>query len=236
MFSLQSFERRVDIMSHLVKVDHVTYACAKGMIEKWAWFHTEVEGGKLVTRIDDVDPTNPRSSMKLWCIDYGSFGIALVEGIDREEKSQVTLFAERHGDHSIQHVAYDTHNLDKFTQRLQEYGCHPLGEPISKRDSFGLLKQLFCRGYSQLSPAENSFAEYVQRPKSVQDELEVTFSQKAGKGFYRQIEEAMDQGMQTSFTSFTKMPSNWQPAIAEQPASAARIVEKAVDANLAISR
>lgn len=206
-------------MSHLVKVDHVTYACVKGMIEKWAWFHIEVEGGKLVTRIDDVDPNNPRSSMKLWCIDYGTFGIALVEGVDREEKSQVTLFAEKHGDHSVQHVAYDTNDLNTFTERLQQHGFQPLGEPISKRDSYGLLKQLFCKGYSQLSPAENTFAEYVQRPRSVKEELEVTFSQKAGKGFYRQIEEAMAQGQPTIFTTFSRMPIDWQPPEVEQPVS-----------------
>jgi hypothetical protein len=197
-------------MSWLVKVDHITYACAKGMIEKWAWFHIEVEGGKLIKRIDDVDPHNPNSSMKLWCIDYGDFGIALVEGIDRNEKSQVTLFAEMHGDHSVQHVAYDTSNLDQFIDRLEKYGFNVLGEPIAKRDAYGMLKQVFCRGYSQLSPAENQFAEYVQRPRSIQEELEVTFSQKAGKGFYRQIEEAMAQGNDTTFTNFSVMPSNWE--------------------------
>jgi hypothetical protein len=148
--------------------------------------------------------------MKLWCIDYGDFGIALVEGIDRNEKSQVTLFAEMHGDHSVQHVAYDTSNLDQFIDRLEKYGFNVLGEPIAKRDAYGMLKQVFCRGYSQLSPAENQFAEYVQRPRSIQEELEVTFSQKAGKGFYRQIEEAMAQGNDTTFTNFSVMPSNWE--------------------------
>jgi hypothetical protein len=207
-------------MSWLVKVDHITYACAKGMIEKWAWFHIEVEGGKLIKRIDDVDPHNPNSSMKLWCIDYGDFGIALVEGIDRNEKSQVTLFAEMHGDHSVQHVAYDTSNLDQFIDRLEKYGFNVLGEPIAKRDAYGMLKQVFCRGYSQLSPAENQFAEYVQRPRSIQEELEVTFSQKAGKGFYRQIEEAMAEGNNTTFTNFSVMPSNWETP-ASEPALAA---------------
>lgn len=209
-------------MSWLVGVDHVTYACAKGMIEKWAWYHIEVEGGRLVKRIDDVDPTNPNSSMKLWCIDYGTFGIALVEGIDRAEKSQVTLFAELHGDHSIQHVAYDTTNLDKFMKRLEEHGFNVLGEPISKRDAFGMLKQVFCRGYSQLSPAENQFAEYVQRPKSVQEELEITFSQKAGKGFYRQIEEAMATDTKTTFTDFVKMPESWDVPEEQPPIAASR--------------
>ena len=62
-------------MSFLRKVDHITYACAQGTIERWAWFHTEVEGGRLITRIDDVRPQDPDSSMKLWCIDFGEFGI-----------------------------------------------------------------------------------------------------------------------------------------------------------------
>jgi hypothetical protein len=219
-------------MSWLVKVDHVTYACAKGMIEKWAWFHIEVEGGKLIKRIDDVDPNNPNSSMKLWCIDYGDFGIALVEGIDRNEKSQVTLFAEMHGDHSVQHVAYDTTNLEQFIDRLENYGFNVLGEPISKRDAYGMLKQVFGRGYSQLSPAENQFAEYVQRPRSIQEELEVTFSQKAGKGFYRQIEEAMAQETKTTFTDFSKMPSEWQIPASEPRVAANLKVESQADKEL----
>ena len=76
--------------SHLKKVDHITYACAKGQIEKWAWFHIEVEGGRLINRIDDVRPDDPSDSMKIWCIDYGEFGVALIEGIDRASTSQVT--------------------------------------------------------------------------------------------------------------------------------------------------
>jgi hypothetical protein len=198
-------------MGRIIKVDHVAYACAKGMIEKWAWFHTEVEGGTLVARFDDVDPENPDSSMKLWCIDYeGEFGIALIEGIDRNEKSQVTLFSERHGDHSIQHVAYDTDDLEKFIERLKQYDCEVLGEAISRRDSFGLLKQVFCKGYSQLNPSETAFAEYVQRPRSTSDELEISFSQKAGKGFFRQIQEATAKGETVLFTNFSAMPTDWQ--------------------------
>jgi hypothetical protein len=218
-------------MSWLVRVDHVTYACTQNMIEKWAWFHIEVEGGRLVARIDDVDPENPNSSMKLWCIDYGAFGIALVEGIDRAEKSQVTLFADRHGDHSIQHVAYDTSNLDSFMERLQQYNCHALGEPIAKQDAFGLLKQLFCKGYSHLNPSETAFAEYVQRPRNAVEELEVTFSQKAGKGFYKQIEEATAQGKQLIFTDFSAMPATWQPPAVELHLSAQHEKSDAKDAS-----
>ncbi|MFB2918246.1 hypothetical protein [Aerosakkonema funiforme] len=221
-------------MSYLLKVDHVTYACAKGTIEKWAWFHVEVEGGKLIQRIDDLDPNNPNSSTKLWCIDYGDFGIALVEGIDRNEKSHVTLFAEMHGDHSIQHVAYDTRDLDKFIERLENYGFNTLGEAISKRDAYGMAKQVFCRGYSQLGPAESQYAEYVQRPRSIHEEFEVTFDQKMMKGFYRQIEAAMAQETKTTFTDFSGMPSDWQVPTSEPKIPVYHNVEKEAEKELAL--
>ncbi len=109
-------------MSQLRKIDHVSYACAAGQIEKWAWFHIEVEGGTLIKRIDDARPGDPHSSMKIWCIDYGNFGVALIEGIDRAGKSQVTSFVEKHGDHSCQHVAYDCYDLDAFIGRMKSLG------------------------------------------------------------------------------------------------------------------
>ena len=114
-------------MSHLKKIDHVTYAVESGAIERWAWFHIEVEGGKLIKRIDDARQGDSNSSMKIWCIDYGDFGIALIEGIDRAEKSQVTSFVEKHGDHACQHVAYDCHDLDGFVEHMKSMGGHPRG-------------------------------------------------------------------------------------------------------------
>jgi hypothetical protein len=133
--------------SLLKKVDHITYACEQGSIERWAWFHIEVEGGTLINRIDDVRPDDPDSSMKIWCIDYGEFGVALIEGIDRAKKSQVTKFVERHGDHACQHVAYDTYDLERFQQRMQSMGGTPRGETLVRNDGFGILKQMFARGY-----------------------------------------------------------------------------------------
>jgi len=152
-------------MSHLKKVDHITYACDRGRIEQWAWFHIEVEGGTLINRIDDVRPDDPDSSMKIWCIDFGEFGIALIEGIDRAKKSQVTKFVERHGDHSCQHVAYDTHDLDKFVAHLQANGGTPRGEVLVRNDGFGVLKQMFARGYEEGDAAEASFPEYCSVPR-----------------------------------------------------------------------
>jgi hypothetical protein len=197
-------------MAHLKKVDHITYACARGTIEKWAWFHIEVEGGVLINRIDDVRPEDPDSSMKIWCIDYGEFGIALIEGIDRKRQSQVTRFVEHHGDHSCQHVAYDCNDLDAFRSHLVRSGCHPRGQTLVRNDGFGVLKQMFAKGYEAGDPTTSGFPEYVQRPRQGDEDLTITFSQGAGRGFYEQIENAVATGDEEPFVDFSRMPSDWR--------------------------
>ncbi len=198
-------------MAHLKKVDHIAYAVEEGSIEKWAWFHIEVEGGALITRIDDVRPGDPDSSMKIWCIDYGEFGVALIEGIDRAKKSQVTKFVERHGDHSCQHVAYDTHDLEKFLGHLTDMGGNPRGRMLVRDDGFGVLKQIFARGYASGDAGEASFPEYCQRPPvgSSDEEVAITFAEETGKGFYDQIENAIDAHDEAPFFDFAHMPADW---------------------------
>lgn len=198
-------------MSWLKKIDHVTYAVAKGTIEKWTWFHTEIEGGILINRIDDVRPDDPDSSMKIWCIDYGNFGVALVEGIDRKKKSQVTAFVEKHGDHACQHVAYDTENLEAFLGHIAKFHARPRGETLVRNDGFGILKQMFAKGYTEGDAGEASFPEYVERPKGKDAEkTNITFSKQAGKGFYQQVEDAREKGDTEPFIDFNRMPKNWK--------------------------
>ena len=195
----------------LKKVDHVTYACEQGSIERWAWFHIEVEGGTLINRIDDVRPGDPDSSMKIWCIDYGEFGVALIEGIDRAKKSQVTQFVDRHGDHAVQHVAFDTHDLDAFIDHMKRLGGSPRGEVLVRNDGFGTLKQMFARGYVEGSAAETAFPEYVQRPNAeTADDVHITFAQETGKGFYDQVADAVEAGDDAPFFDFSMMPDDWE--------------------------
>ena len=205
-------------MPQLRKIDHVSYACAAGMIEKWAWFHIEVEGGTLIKRIDDARPGDPDSSMKIWCIDFGNFGIALIEGIDRAKPSQVTRYVEKHGDHSVQHVAYDTADLDAFLRRLQEMGGHPRGGTLVRDDGFGILKQMFAKGYATGHAGEATFPEYCQRPDPTGSdrEVEITFSKRAGGEFYKQVQDAIKADDREPFFDFARMPANWNVP-AEQP-------------------
>lgn len=191
------------------KVDHITYACAQGTIEKWAWFHIEVEGGTLINRIDDVRPGDPDSSMKIWCVDFGEFGVALIEGIDRAKLSQVSKFTNKHGDHSVQHVAFDTYDLDAFVSRMKEMGGTPRGEVLVRNDGFGTLKQMFARGYAEGDAGEASFPEYCQRPESGDEDVAITFAEETGKGFYDQVEDAIEGDDHAPFFDFAKMPADW---------------------------
>ena len=190
-----------------------------------------MEGGTLIKRIDDARPGDPNSSMKIWCIDYGDFGIALIEGIDRAEKSQVTSFVERHGDHSCQHVAYDCHNLEKFIGHMKSLGGHPRGNVLVQDDGFGILKQMFAKGYASGHAGEATFPEYCERPETADKakEVEITFSKKAGGEFYKQVQNAIDDGDEQPFFDFSHMAEDWEVP-AEQPKGSADPVAKLVAA------
>ena len=193
------------------RIDHITYAVEAGMLEKWAWYHIEVEGGRLFKYYDDVAPDNPNSSMRLWCIGYEYFWIALIEGIDRAAKSQVTLFVEKHGDHSIQHVAYDVGNLDEFITRTTQYGVRFRGDIVD----LGSNRQQFTKGHNTQDPAESTFTEYLSRYGEEYDQSNSTnldlVSKEAGVILYNTIEDAIEVGDTQPIVDFSAMPDNFDP-------------------------
>lgn len=200
-------------MKWLQKIDHVTYVVHRDTIRKWAWLYIEKLGGKLTLRVDDTNPRE-KSSMMLWCIDFGEFGIALVAGIDRQEKSHVTAYAERHGDHSVQHVAFQVPDLVAFQKEMVEQaGLRLLGPILQRNDGFGWVRQVFAKGYDDsANPAEVGFPEFVERPlKKGEAFPEVSFSADAGTGLYQQAQDAMDADRRETMVDFSGMPPDWEP-------------------------
>ncbi len=202
-------------MKWLQKVDHVTYVVHPDTIRKWAWLYIEKFGGKLTLRVDDTNP-HDKSSMMLWCIDFGEFGVALVAGIDRQEKSHVSAYAERHGDHSVQHVAFQVPELAAFRDAMvEECGMHLRGPILQRDDGFGWVRQVFAKGYDQsANPAEVGFPEFVERPtKKGEAFAEVSFSAQAGTGLYQQAQDAMDSDDRQAMVDFAAMPAGWEPSL-----------------------
>jgi hypothetical protein len=178
------------------------------MLEKWAWYHTEVEGGHLFARYDDVAPDNPNSSMRLWCISYESFWIALIEGIDRAKKSQVTAFVEKHGDHAVQHVAYDVGDLGDFLKQAAACGVQLRGTVVQIDDTF----QQFTKGHGSGSPVETTFTEYLSR-RCDGDNLDVQnlASEEAGIILYEQMEAAWEAEDWQPMLDFSAIPDSFDP-------------------------
>ena len=122
----------------------------------------------------------------------------------------MTAFVDRHGDHSVQHVAFDTYNLEAFQDRMKAMGGTPRGDTLVRNDGFGVLKQMFARGYEKGSADESTFPEYVQRPRAeTPADVSITFAEETGKGFYDQVADAVETGDDAPFFDFTKMPANW---------------------------
>jgi hypothetical protein len=107
-------------------------------------------------------------------------------------------------------VAYATDDLEKFIEHMQGLGGTPRGKVLVRNDGFGVLKQMFARGYDEGDAAEASFPEYVQRPAAGDSaDVAITFAQETGKGFYDQIEEAVAHGDEAPFFDFDRMPADW---------------------------
>ena len=94
---------------------------------------------------------------------------------------------------------------------MRELGGSARGGTLVRNDGFGILKQMFARGYSEGDAAEATFPEYVQRPiASDADEVHITFAEETGEGFYDQIEDAVAAGDEEPFFDFSKMPADWE--------------------------
>jgi SAM-dependent methyltransferase len=218
----------------LKRIDHVTCVVRPDTIERWAWFYIDVLGGVLTLRTDDTNPSGD-SSMMVWTIDFEEFGVALIAGVDREEVSHVTAFAEKHGDHSFQHVAFQVSNLDAFRERLSSHGVDVLGDTLAREDGAGrVVKQVFGNPFHG---DENSslvgFYEFVERPSGEERDAgaaeppPITFSTNAGKLLYEQAQSQMLADRRERMTRFSKMPPGWtvpepRPDLAARDPAAAR--------------
>jgi hypothetical protein len=101
-------------------------------------------------------------------------------------------------------------------------GGRPRGDTVVRHDGFGILKQMFAKGYAAGNAAEATFPEYVQRPRAADSaEVQVTFSEQAGRSFYDQIETAIETGDREPLVDFSRMPEGWRV-----PAPAPEIREK----------
>ncbi len=182
-------------------VDHVAIAVKD--IEAWKRVYIDLLGGENFFETNDAVPGGP-SSMRLCGVKLGGYSIALLEGIDRDQTSQVSAFQKAHGDHSFQHLAVRVDNLDNFAQWARGQNFQFLGSVQERADAFGPIKQVFARPFDpSLAPDQGNFYEFVERPignKFAAGEVGGdSFSSDFAKEFFTQIERAQNKGEALSF-------------------------------------
>ena len=179
--------------------DHITYAVRD--IRLWRHFYVNVMGGREIHHTADVNPAGS-SSMELYGIELGRSRIALVSPINRSATSQVESFLQKHGDHSIQHVAYAISNLEAFVAEMRQKGFRFLGGIKERADSFGPVKQIFTKRFDAIatSAVDGVFFEFVERKeKSAAAERDEAFSSDVANQFYKAVEAAGDTDDGESF-------------------------------------
>lgn len=196
-------------------VDHITYVVTLDTIKRWAWYYLEVLkswGGKLTKKIDDADPTG-KSSMMLWEIDFGNFAIALVAGIDREEKSHATVFRETHAERMVQHIQFRPPNedLDALIADLEKYGATFQSRLLVRQEGNDLVKQVFLSPTDEtVNPAESGFDELGRRASK---DSPITFDENVAANLYRAAQELMNRDIRAPMLDWSLMPDDWKPPV-----------------------
>lgn len=175
-------------------VDHTTYAVRD--IELWRGVYVDLWGFREIHYTADANPDGS-SSMRLYGLECGNERIALVSPINRSSISHVHHFLERHGDHSVQHVAIAVSNLEAFVEDMKCKQFKFLGNIKVRTDLFGPIKQIFAKRFdAHLTPAEGPFYEFVERPKDMESGLAEFFSSTVAGELYEDVENdiAHDNG------------------------------------------
>ena len=166
--------------------DHITYAVRD--IESWKAVYIDCFGFREIHHTRDASPEGT-SSMELYGLESGHSRIALVSPINREEISHVQYFISKHGDHSIQHVAYGIRNLEAFITEMKAKGFNFLGDIKYRSDAFGQVKQIFAKRFdANLTPADGAFYEFVERPVQTEADGADFFSHTTAKDLYEDVE------------------------------------------------
>lgn len=157
-------------------------------IESWRRVYVDYFGFQEIHHTADASPDGT-SSMELYGLQSAHSRIALVSPINGASISHVEHFLRKHGDHSVQHVAYAIQNLEAFVWEMKHKGFHFLGDIKYRIDSFGPIKQIFAKRFdSSLTPVEGPFYEFVERPMQAEAGSADFFSSAVAGELYGDVE------------------------------------------------
>src|SRR5918912_2666196 len=125
-------------MAGSMGIDHITL-CVKDL-NAAEYLFTKVLGFEVIWSARDVG--TERSSMDTIVVQRGDAKVALMQGRDKEMKSQITEFVEKYGQ-TVQHIAIEVDDIDAVCREWEAHGVRFAGPVKEGRDGFGPLRQRF---------------------------------------------------------------------------------------------
>ncbi|GMV49740.1 MAG: hypothetical protein NBKEAIPA_01781 [Nitrospirae bacterium] len=183
-------------MSETAGIDHITL-CVKNLPAAEHLF-TKVLGFHIIWSAQDVG--SERSSMDTIVVQRGEAKIALMQGRNKTQRSQICEFIDRYGE-GVQHIAIEVDDIDAVCREWEQQGVRFCGETKNGRDGFGPLRQRFTY---PLFPDCGLFLELTQRQHGHEESK--TFVRATVEALYRDIERAQGTGVQRTIIDYETLP------------------------------
>jgi methylmalonyl-CoA/ethylmalonyl-CoA epimerase len=183
-------------MKDAVGFDHITL-CVKNLAAAESLF-TTVLGFNVIWSAQDVG--SDKSSMDTVVVQRGDAKIALMQGRNKERRSQICEFIDKYGE-GVQHIAIEVDDIDSVCHEWESHGVRFCGDVKNGRDGFGPLKQRFTY---PLFPGCGVFLELTQRQHGQEESK--TFVRATVEALYRDIERDQSRGVEKTIVDYETLP------------------------------
>ena len=183
-------------MKDAVGFDHITL-CVKNLAAAESLF-TTVLGFNVIWSAQDVG--SDKSSMDTVVVQRGDAKIALMQGRNKERRSQICEFIDKYGE-GVQHIAIEVDDIDSVCHEWESHGVRFCGDVKNGRDGFGPLKQRFTY---PLFPGCGVFLELTQRQHGHEESK--TFVRATVEALYRDIERDQSRGVEKTIVDYETLP------------------------------
>lgn len=183
-------------MTEAIGVDHITL-CVKNLAAT-KYLFTHILGFEVIWSAQDVG--SDKSSMDTVVVQRGEAKIALMQGRNKERKSQICEFVETYGE-GVQHIALEVDDIEAVCREWETRGVRFSGDIKDGRDGFGPLRQRFTY---PLFPGCGLFLELTQRQHGQEESK--TFVRATVESLYRDIERDQIKGVARTIIDYETLP------------------------------
>lgn len=194
-------------MKHPMGIDHITL-CVKNLAAAEFLF-TKILGFEVIWSAQDVG--TEKSSMDTVVVQRGDAKIALMQGRNKQLKSQICEFIDKYGE-GVQHIAMEVDDIEAVCREWEAHGVRFSGDVKDGRDGFGPLKQRFTY---PLFPGCGVFFELTQRQHG--DEESRTFVRSTVESLYKDIERDQVESVERTIIDYETLPLPYDDEKPQKP-------------------